>query len=103
MPWSMLIAEPVGTLAGITVGELASYGSKKIAKTFGCSETTAKFIATSASHYVAALSTKAIINVSMGDPVGLGINPLSSGITALGHGSMRAHLEPVVKQAFKLA
>lgn len=101
MPWSLPISEPVGTIAGIAVGELASHGAKKVSNWFGCSEQTAQFITTSVGHYTGALTTKAIINISLGDPVGLGVNPLSSGITAVGHGCYQAHLKPAVKLAFK--
>ena len=103
MAWSLAISEPIGTLGGIVAGELTSCAAKKVSKACGFSPTVSTLLTTTSGHFVGAVATKAIINVSLGDPIGLGITPITSGVTAVGHGLLKAYVKPQAKRILGVA
>ena len=97
MVWSMLIAEPVGTAAGIVGGELANTVSEEVAKALEIDQSTAELITTATGHFVSAVISKGIVNVAAGDPIGLGINPITSILTSIAHGATKCTIAEMKK------
>jgi hypothetical protein len=103
MAWSLVVSEPLGTLVGIMAGEVSSSVAKKVSKSCGCNDTIATLVTTTVGHYVGAATTKAAINVMLVDPVGGAVTPVSSAVTAVGHGLLKAYAIPAVKKGLGLA
>lgn len=98
MPWSTPVAEPLGAIVGVAAGELASHYSDKVAKSLSLDKQTAKLLTTTTAHFAASVATKAAINIAAGDPVGLGISPVTAGMTSVAHGVTNAYIAPKVKR-----
>lgn len=89
MVWSMPIAEPVGAAAGVIGGEVATGLSKVVAEKLEIDEDAAKLLTVFVGHLVSAVATKAVVNVIAGDPIGLGINPVTSTVTSVAHAATK--------------
>ncbi|MCP5419740.1 MAG: hypothetical protein H6970_10650 [Gammaproteobacteria bacterium] len=93
MPWSMPLAEPLGSVAGFVAGEVVHRFAHRIAENLDLNETQVKFIGTAAAHFMVATVTKGVANIACGDPIGFGINPITSFATALAHGALRVGVD----------
>lgn len=89
MVWSMPIAEPVGAAVGVIGGELATGLSKVVAEKLEIDEDAAKILTVFVGHLVSAVASKAVVNVIAGDPIGLGLNPVTSAATSVAHAATK--------------
>jgi hypothetical protein len=95
MAHSTPIAEPIGIIVGLTAGEFASYVAEKAANKLDLDKKTTKAVATLAAHFTASVVTKAVINIVLADPIGLGINPATAAFTAVGHASVKYAIDEI--------
>jgi hypothetical protein len=99
--WSTPLSEPVGAIAGVAAGELASLCSNQVAQALELDQQQAEFVTTAVSHFLGSLASKAVVNTLCGDPIGLSISPTTAALTAVTHGAVRAYILPPIKNALR--
>jgi hypothetical protein len=87
MPHSMVLAEPIGLIAGIVAGRVGGRFGRYVAQELGVPTWIGGLVGAAASHYLSAAVTKAIINTTLIDPVGGTANvTVTSPLTSVAHG-----------------
>jgi len=87
MPHSMVLAEPIGLIAGIVAGRVGGRFGRHVAQELGVPTWIGGLVGAAAAHYLSAAVTKAIINATLLDPVGGTANvTVTSPLTSVTHG-----------------